>query len=34
MCVGGELKGVTITGTVTEKDGRKFIKPTKVDIKK
>lgn len=34
VCGGGKLEGVTVTGAVTEKDGKKFIKPTKVDVKK
>ena len=34
VCGGGKVEGVTVTGTVSEKDGQKYIKPSKVDIKK
>lgn len=34
VCGDGKIEGVTVTGTVSEKDGKKFIKPTKVDLKK
>jgi Family of unknown function (DUF6370) len=34
VCGGDKVEGVTVTGTVTEKDGKKFIKPTKVETKK
>ncbi|MCE9564477.1 MAG: hypothetical protein K8U57_20760 [Planctomycetes bacterium] len=34
VCGGDKLEGVTVTGTVTVKDGKKTIKPTKVDLKK
>lgn len=34
VCGGEKVEGVTVTGTVTEKDGKKFIKPTKVETKK
>jgi hypothetical protein len=34
VCGDGKLEGVSVTGTVSEKDGKKYIKPTKVDIKK
>jgi hypothetical protein len=34
VCGGGELKNVTVTGVVSEKDGKKTIKPSKVDVKK
>jgi hypothetical protein len=34
VCGGGKIEGVTVTGTVSEKDGQKYIKPSKVDIKK
>lgn len=34
ICGGGELKDVTVTGAVTEKDGKKSIKSSKVDVKK
>ena len=30
LCGGGEKANVTVTGTVTEKDGKKWVKPTKV----
>ncbi|WP_439624601.1 DUF6370 family protein [Gemmata sp.] len=33
-CGGDAVEGVTVTGTVTEKDGKKTIKPTKVETKK
>ena len=32
---GGDVKeNVTVTGTLTEKDGKKIVKPTKVELKK
>lgn len=34
VCGGDKVTGVTVTGTVTEKDGKKYIKPTKVETKK
>jgi hypothetical protein len=34
VCGGDKVEGVTVTGAVTEKDGKKWIKPTKVDVKK
>ncbi|MBA4190967.1 MAG: hypothetical protein C0467_23525 [Planctomycetaceae bacterium] len=34
VCGGDKVEGVTVTGTVTEKDGKKSIKPTKVETKK
>jgi len=34
VCGGDKVEGVTVAGTVTEKDGKKWIKPTKVDVKK
>jgi hypothetical protein len=34
VCGGGEKKDVTVTGVPSEKDGQKWIKPTKVDVKK
>ena len=34
ICGGGELKDVTVTGVVTEKDGKKMVKASKVDVKK
>lgn len=33
-CGGGEKKDVTVSGKLTEKDGKKTIKPTKVELKK
>jgi hypothetical protein len=32
-CGGGEKKDVTVVGKVTEKDGKKTVKPAKVDVK-
>lgn len=34
VCGGDKVGGVTVTGAVTEKDGKKYIKPTKVETKK
>jgi hypothetical protein len=34
ICGGGELKNVTVTGTVTEKDGKKTVKVVKFEVKK
>jgi hypothetical protein len=34
VCGGEKVEGVTVTGTVSEKDGKKWIKPTKVETKK
>jgi hypothetical protein len=34
VCGGDKVEGVTVTGSVTEKDGKKTIKPTKVETKK
>jgi hypothetical protein len=34
VCGDGKIEGVTVTGTVSEKDGKKYVKPTKVDMKK
>lgn len=34
VCGGDKIEGVTVTGTVTEKDGKKTLKPTKVETKK
>lgn len=34
VCGGGKVENVTVTGAVSEKEGKKFIKPSKVDIKK
>ncbi len=34
VCGGGELKGVTVTGVVTEKDGKKTVKVSKFEEKK
>jgi len=33
VCGGGELKDVTVTGVVAEKDGKKSVKASKVDVK-
>jgi len=34
VCGGDKVEGVTVTGVVTEKDGKKTIKPSKVELKK
>ena len=34
VCGDGKLEGTSVTGTVSEKDGKKYIKPTKVELKK
>lgn len=34
VCGGGKLEGVTVYGTVVEKDGKKTINATKVEVKK
>ena len=34
VCGGDKVENVAVTGTVTEKDGKKWIKPTKVEAKK
>ena len=34
VCGGEKVEGVTVTGAATEKDGKKYIKPTKVETKK
>ena len=34
VCGGDKVEGVTVTGTVIEKDGKKYIKPSKVETKK
>jgi hypothetical protein len=34
MVCGGDTKEGTVVGTVSEKDGKKWVKPTKVDYKK
>lgn len=34
VCGGDKVEGVTVTGSVTEKDGKKYVKPTKVETKK
>ena len=33
ICPAGSEKDATVTGTVSDKDGKKFIKATKVDVK-
>lgn len=33
-CGGGEKKDVTVEGKLTEKDGKKTVKPSKVEVKK
>jgi hypothetical protein len=33
VCGDGKIEGVTVTGTVSEKDGKKWIKATKIDLK-
>jgi invasion protein IalB len=34
VCGGGKIEGVTVTGTVGEKDGKKTIAPTAVSVPK
>ena len=34
VCGGDKVENVTVTGTATEKDGKKRIKPTKVELTK
>ena len=34
VCGGEKVEGVSVTGTVSEKDGKKYIKPTKVEKQK
>ena len=34
VCGGDKIENVTVSGTVTEKDGKKSMKPTKVELKK
>ncbi len=34
VCGGGKLEGVTVYGTVGEKDGKKTITPTKLEVTK
>jgi hypothetical protein len=34
VCGGDKVENVTVTGTVAEKDGKKTVKPTKVELPK
>jgi hypothetical protein len=34
VCGDGKVEGVTVFGTVTEKDGKKYLKPAKVELPK
>lgn len=34
VCGDGKIEGVTVTGNVTEKDGKRYVKPSKVDLPK
>ncbi len=34
VCGGGKKEGVTVVGTVSEKDGKRWVKATKVEAKK
>ena len=34
VCGDGKVEGVTVVGTVSEKDGKKYVKPTKVELPK
>lgn len=34
VCGDGKVEGVTVTGTVTEKDGKKWVKVTKFELPK
>ena len=34
VCGDGKVEGVTVVGTVSERDGKKYVKPTKVDLPK
>lgn len=34
VCGDGKIEGVTVTGTVSEKDGKKWIKASKVELPK
>ena len=34
VCGDGKIAGVTVVGTVSEKDGKKYVKATKVDLPK
>ena len=34
VCGDGKIAGVSVTGTVSEKDGKKYVKATKVDLPK
>lgn len=34
VCGGDKIENVTVIGTVTEKDGKKSVKPTKVELPK
>lgn len=33
-CGGSEKKDVTVSGTLTDKDGKKTVRPSKVEVKK
>ena len=34
VCGDGKVEGVTVTGTVSEKDGKKWVKVSKIDLPK